>query len=124
MRHGNSERETFWQGVIREQESSGVAISAFCRKRGVSQASFFSWRRKLADRDRGVAHESAVEPDRAVECGETAAKFVPIELPSPPAAARSCCEVVLPNGCRIIVPTQCDAGWLREILGALQEQSC
>ncbi len=31
MRHGNSERETFWQGVIRGQEVSGLSISAFCR---------------------------------------------------------------------------------------------
>lgn len=107
-RHGNSERETFWQGVIREQESSGLSISAFCRKRGVSEASFFSWRRRLTPRDRN----------------DTAGKFVPLKLDAQAMATRPGCEVVLPDGCRIIVPIQCDANWLREILEALQGSSC
>ena len=109
---GSKERERYWRGVIRDQKASGLSISAFCREREVPPASFFSWRRKLADRERSVARE------------DTAAKFVPIELPSPPAATRSCCEVVLTDGCRIIVPARFDAGSLREILGALREQPC
>jgi transposase-like protein len=118
VRGRNTEQEQYWRGVLGDQLSSGLSITAFCREREVSAASFFSWRRKLADRDRGVAHENAVERE------ETAAKFVPIELPSPPSAVRSCCEVVLPDGCRIIVPVRFDAGSLREILGALREQPC
>ena len=118
-RRGSKERERYWRGVIRDQKASGRSISAFCREHKVPAASFFSWRRKLADRDRPVEREDAIDVE------DTAAKFVSLELPpSPPAARRTGCEVVLPNGCRIIVPTQCDAGWLREILGALQEQSC
>ncbi len=108
MRHGNSERETFWQGVIREQESSGLAISAFCRKRGVSQASFFSWRRRLTQSDRD----------------DTAGQFVPLTLDPQTMATRSGCEVVLPDGSRVIVPRQCDVNWLGEILGALRGSSC
>lgn len=118
VRGRNTEREQYWRGVIGEQESSGLSITAFCREREVATASFFNWRRKLADRDRGVTHESPVERE------ETAAKFVSIELPSPlppPPAVQSCCEVVLPNGCRIIVPARFDAGSLREILSALKE---
>jgi len=30
---------------------------------------------------------------------------------------------VLANGCRVIVPVQCDAGWLREVLAVVQETS-
>jgi len=107
-RCGKSEREQFWQGVIQEQKGSGLSISAFCRKRGVSDASFFSWRRKLTQRDRN----------------DTAAKFVPLTLDAPSVTTRPGCEVVLPGGCRILVPGQCDANWLREILEALRESSC
>ena len=82
VRGRNTEQEPYWRGVLGDQLSSGLSITAFCREREVSAASFFSWRRKLADRDRGVAHESAVERE------DTAAKFVPIELPSPPAATK------------------------------------
>jgi len=114
VRRGRLDRERYWIGVIRDQQASGLSISAFCRERQVSSASFFSWRRKLAE----CRREGAIEPE------ETAAKFVPLEIPAPPAHPRAGCEVVLPDGCRIIVPSQCDAGWLGEILGVLQERSC
>jgi hypothetical protein len=47
-----------------------------------------------------------------------------VEIPAASAHVRPCCEVVLPDGCRIIIPIQCDSGWLSEILGALRERSC
>ncbi len=110
-RLGSKEREQYWRGVFRDQKSSGLPISTFCRDRKVSEGSFFNWRRKLSE--------------RPVELENAAAKFVSLELPlSPAAATRIGCEVVLPSGCRIIVPTQCDAAWLCAILGALQERSC
>jgi len=84
-----------------------MSISAFCRKRNVSTASYFSWRRRLT------------QPDQ----NDTTAKFVPLTLDAP-SATRPGCEVVLPDGCRIIVPRQCDVNWLREILEALQGSSC
>jgi len=99
-RHGNSERETFWQGVIREQKSSELSISAFCRKRGVSEASFFSWRRRMTQRD----------------LNDAAGKFVPLTLDTQAIATRPGYEVVLPDGCRVIVPIQCDANWLARSL--------
>ncbi len=118
-RRYSKEREKYWRGLVRDQKASGLSISAFCRERKVPASSFFNWRRKLADRDRPG------ELKVANQNKDTAVKFVSLELPaSPPAAARVGCEVVLPNGCRIIVPTQCDAGWLGEILGALQEKAC
>ncbi len=112
-RQVNKERERYWRGVIQDQKSSGLSISAFCRERKVPAASFFNWRRKLAARECPVEHKGV------------AATFVAVELPpSPAAASRSGCEVVLPNGCRIIVPIQCDAVWLGEILRTLQESPC
>ena len=71
-------------------------------------ASFFSWRRRLTQRDRN----------------DTAGKFVPLKLDTRAMAMRPACEVVLSDGCRIIVPRQCDANWLGEILEALRGSSC
>ena len=113
-RRGRLDRERYWRAVIREQRASGLSISAFCRQRELSAGSFFNWRRKLAERRR----KRTIEPERP------AAKFVPIELSAPRAVRRAGCEVVLPNGCRIVVPAQCDAGWLREIVVVLEERSC
>jgi len=115
------ERERFWRGVIRDQRASGLSISAFCRDRQVSPGSFFNWRRTLAERQRenGSNHEDKTTGE------ETTAKFVAVELPSAsPTAAGAGCEIVLADGCRIIVPRQCDASWLREIIEALEARAC
>ena len=112
-RCGHSERERFWGGVILEQEASGLAVSAFCRKRDLSQSSFYRWKRTL----RQCEHEDAAA--KSVR-ENTVAKFIPVALDAPTTTTRSGCEVVLPDGCRIIVPIECDANWLREILEVMQ----
>lgn len=38
-----------WRGLLQRQESSGLSVAAFCRRAGVSQPSFYAWRRKLRD---------------------------------------------------------------------------
>jgi transposase-like protein len=108
-RRGNSEREQYWRGVVRDQPASGLSISEFCRQREVSAASFFRWRRKLGQRQQE----------------DSAAKFVSIELAPPPAhAGQPSFEVVLPDRCRIIVPARFDADSLRELLGVLEDRPC
>ena len=44
-----SDREAYWRGLIDEQSSSGESIAAFCRRRDLSQASFYSWRKRLRE---------------------------------------------------------------------------
>jgi len=103
------ERERYWRQVIRDQAASGLSISAFCREQEVSPASFFSWRRKLAAGGRE----------------EVSGKFIPIELAPPASLVRQPgFEVALPNGLRIHVPPQFDAGALRALLAVLGVQSC
>ncbi len=36
-----------WRRIIQQQENSGLPVTAFCRRAGVPQSSFFAWRRKL-----------------------------------------------------------------------------
>lgn len=43
-----SEREMYWRQVIQKQPSSGLTVSRFCEREGVSTASFFAWRKRLA----------------------------------------------------------------------------
>lgn len=106
---GRAAREQFWREVIRDQQASGLSISAFCRQRKVSPASFFAWRRKLTAGD-----------------GENVAnKFAPIQLARPVAAAgQPGFEVALPNGLRVHVPPEFDADALGELLAVLKEQAC
>ena len=43
-----SEREAYWRRVIQKQPNSGLTVNRFCEREGVSTASFFAWRRRLA----------------------------------------------------------------------------
>jgi len=36
-----------WRGLVEQQQSSGLSALAFCERMGLSQSSFFAWRRKL-----------------------------------------------------------------------------
>ena len=129
------ERERYWRDVVREQGTSGVSMAAFCRERDLSVTSLYKWRSELKRRAAmdatAASNEPASnEPVRGVATRDGAstnvsvAKFVPIELPPPATAKQAGCEVVLPDGCRIIVSTQCDVSWLREILEVLKDRAC
>jgi len=39
---------TAWRGRIERQQASGLPISRFCEREGISTASFFAWRKRLA----------------------------------------------------------------------------
>lgn len=45
-------RLEFWRDLLRRQADSGMTVVAFCEREGVSTASFYNWRRRLAEEDR------------------------------------------------------------------------
>jgi hypothetical protein len=45
------QKERFWRQVIRRWRKSGLTAGAFCLESGLTQASFYAWRRTLAARD-------------------------------------------------------------------------
>ena len=49
-RSADPERERFWREVVEDQRSSGLSIRAYCEQIGVSQPSFYAWRRRLEGR--------------------------------------------------------------------------
>jgi len=36
-----------WRSIVAGQPASGLSIAAYCRKQGISQPSFFIWRRRF-----------------------------------------------------------------------------
>ncbi len=55
----HEERWRSWREVIRQQEQSGLSVAAFCREGQVAPASFFAWRRKLAEADQQDEHAAS-----------------------------------------------------------------
>lgn len=95
--------------AISEQNRSGLSVRGFCRREGLSEASFYFWRRTLAERG---AQASDREPASFVEVTPAASE------PSAPTAAAAL-EVLLPGGVVVRVPAEFDAALLRQVVEVL-----
>src|SRR5580704_526711 len=93
--------ETKWTELIRQQQQSGLSVSAFCRDRGFSDQAFYYWRKRL----------SGCEPARfalVAACAATNRDEAPIEL-------------LLATGDRLRIAPGADAVTLRTVLNILRE---
>jgi hypothetical protein len=116
------QKEGQWRRLLRQWRRGGQTVRDFCRERQVSEPSFYSWRRTIAQRDR-QAHGKRRQPfarrDERTEQGKKAPLFVPVRVtPTPMAPAF---ELVLGNGRLVRVPSGFDAGTLRQLLAVLEE---
>lgn len=59
-RNRDDQRAASWRGVLKRHATSGVSVRAFCRREGLSEPSFYAWRRTLGERD--AAAEPASQP--------------------------------------------------------------
>lgn len=91
------ERHAYWTKLIAEQEASGATVRAFCKQRGVSDHSFYFWRRRLRQ----------TEP-------------VKFALLKTVAGSGSLIELFLPGGERLSIRGGVDAATLRSVLDALR----
>lgn len=91
-----------WRERIAEQERSGVSVRLFCRERGLTEYSFYAWRRRLRPQDpvrfalveRGPARqESAIDANL---------------------------ELLLATGDRLRISVGVDAATLRTVIDALR----
>lgn len=61
-RSKRSEKEDFWRLIIADQQASGLTARAFCKRDGISESLFYSWRSKIAARDSSPPREVATTP--------------------------------------------------------------
>ena len=100
-------KERLWRRLIEEWRDGTESVRAFCERRGVSEQSFYGWRRELWKRD-----------------AETPT-FVPVRVIADEATAEAGgLEVVLAGGRRVRVGRGFDAATLRRLLAVLEEQPC
>lgn len=53
-KHRSGEREAFWREQVRRQSASGLSVRQFCEEMGLSEPSFYAWRRTLDQRDQAA----------------------------------------------------------------------
>ncbi len=95
------QQRRYWSKLIAEQEGSGEKARPFCRKHGISQWSFYKWRRRLRQTER--------------------VEFALLEtVPTASATSDSTLELMLRNGERLRISSGVDAATLRVVLDAVR----
>jgi transposase len=96
-----------WADRLARFRSSGQTVARFCAAEGISEATFYLWKRALAD--------TPVPPPAAPT-------LVPIRLTPSPAAALI--ELALPSGAVLRFPGDTPAGRVAEIVTAIEGRAC
>jgi transposase-like protein len=93
-------RREYWSKLIAEQEASGKAVGPFCRERGVGEATFYQWRKRLR--------------------ASKTVRFAVLEAKGGTADLVSGLELVLSSGERLRIGKGVDAPTLRLVLDVIR----
>jgi transposase len=94
-----------WQQLISEHKQGGLTVKAFCQKHGVSEALFYSWRKRVIAED---------QPARFA--------LVATNGVAPSAPALPALQLVLAGGERLEIPSGTDEATLRTVLELLRQR--
>jgi transposase len=97
-------RREDWRQLISEHKQSGLTVKAFCQKLGVSEALFYSWRKRVVAED---------QPARFA--------LVATNGVAPSAPVLSPLQLVLTGGERLEIPSGTDEATLRTVLALLRQ---
>jgi hypothetical protein len=90
-----------------------LTVAEFCRREGVSNASFYRWRNRLEQRGREPGGVEQAGP--GASGGDLPGRFLPVNV-----AGLNLVEIELPDGIKVRVPAT-DAGVLRTAILAGHE---
>lgn len=105
----NTALEQTWRDRVTRWKASGLNVRDFCRGEGLSEPSFYSWRRTLAERDAAIGAPSAPA-------------FVPLHVR--PGTSPQALELVLRSGHLLRIPHGYDPEQLRAVVTALEGPPC
>ena len=121
---GRETVEARWRERIQRWRSSGLSIRQFCRRDGVGEPAFYSWRKRLA----ASVGSSVVSSSRPR--GRTSFSFLPVEVLGGVSAnavvanavVAGQIEIVLSRGVTIRVGGDVDESRLRGVLRLVVEE--
>ena len=112
-RKKNTERELHWRKIVDRQAGSGLSIRQFCAKEGITQPSFYAWRKRLGERK--PDDRRARKPRRRTDELAHGREFISLELRD----SASALEVIHPLGCQVRVIGEVNLTALRQVLEVL-----
>jgi transposase-like protein len=116
-------KEQFWRELLGQWQRSELTIRAFCAQHGVSEPSFYAWRRTLAHRDQQARRPTATRHTQRLAAAPSAPTFVPVQVVATPAVSTTI-EVVLGNGRSIRLAPGFEPATLRQLLAILESPAC
>ena len=115
-RRNTGEAALRWREILKRQASSGLSVREFCATEGISQPSFYAWRRKF--RERKNVGSRPREGRRPKDAPDQERMFVPLEL----LGAAQSLEIIHPLGYRVQVGGEVNPAALREVIQVLDER--
>ena len=109
QKESKKDQRQFWQMAIETWQSSGLSIRRFCKQEGLSEPSFYAWRKRLPQVDESDADKEAVcqsEP------------FIQVSLPT---EKHGGLELVFSSGHTLRISSPADTQTLTTVLSALCE---
>ncbi len=98
----------FWRGSIGKWRGSGLSVRQFRKDRGLSEPSFYFWRRTLT-------YEAS---DAAGQKGVRSPAFIEVSIPE---GSSSMLELVLTSGNVLRIAASADSQSLNNVLSVLRE---
>jgi hypothetical protein len=104
----NKERRQFWQMVIETWQDSGMSVSKFCKAEGLSEGTFYSWRKRLSGR----------HSQRNKQTDSSSSAFIEVVMPKSDHAAL---ELLLSSGNTLRISSTADNKTLSNVISVLRQ---
>jgi len=114
-RFSDSPKAVAWRRRVGRYGSSGLTVVRFCEKEGVSTASFYRWRNRLAEQELPTRNADAQR------WATTDVEQTPVFQPVRVRRAETPISIQLPGGVRVEVPAE-NLDAVRAVLGELLRQ--
>lgn len=122
MSRRSVEKEAYWRKLLQRRRRSGLSVRQFCQDHGLSEASYFSWQREIAVRDRQAASVTTANPSsgkkRVAPAPVSPGPFIPLRL-----SGSSALEMIHPRGHVLRIPAGFDGDCLEKVLGLLDRRT-
>jgi len=104
----DTDQRQFWQMAIETWQSGGLSVRQFCQQEGLSEASFYAWRKKLIKTQLPVIKKEEVKPE----------PFIQVSIPSGPPVSL---ELALASGHTLRIPLNADSTFLTSVFSAMKQ---
>ena len=119
-RRNTGEAALRWREILKRQAGSGLSVREFCATEGVSQPSFYAWRRKFRERKNHGSRPRAAR--RPKDAPDQEHMFVPLELLGGADSSAQSLEIIHPLGYRVQIGGEVNPVSLRQVIQVLDER--